>query len=78
VGVRASDALLGRLRAAADESAEARAATMEIVTWLRARVHGFVVTTLHGASASAEMIWAALRAGTGDNAAAKPVGQGAR
>jgi homocysteine S-methyltransferase len=60
IGVRASEALLDRLKQATDELAEARTVTAEIVTWLRSRVDGLVITTLHGAGTSAEAVWRVL------------------
>jgi homocysteine S-methyltransferase len=78
VGVRASEALLHRLRTASDESAEAQLATREIVTWLRQRVQGLVVTTLHGASSSVDMIWAALEPTSAPAETARAASQGAR
>jgi homocysteine S-methyltransferase len=56
VGVRASDDLLTRLRAAADEAAEAAAITSEIIAWLRARTQGLVFTWLHGSPQSVERL----------------------
>jgi 5,10-methylenetetrahydrofolate reductase len=54
VGVRASDALLDRLRRASDPHAEADVATAEIMDWLRHRADGVVLTWLHGSAATAE------------------------
>jgi 5,10-methylenetetrahydrofolate reductase len=54
VGVRASDAILDRLRRASDPSAEAAAVTSEVISWLRAHVQGLVLTWLHGSAATAE------------------------
>jgi homocysteine S-methyltransferase len=54
VGVRASEAILDRLRRTADPSAEAAAVTAEIIAWLRGRVQGLVLTWLHGSAATAE------------------------
>jgi homocysteine S-methyltransferase len=54
VGVRASEALLARLRQAADPSKEAAAVTDEIIAWLRGRVQGLVLTWVHGSAATAE------------------------
>ncbi len=54
VGVRASEAILDRLRRAADPSIEAAAVTTEIVAWLRGQVQGLVLTWLHGSAATAE------------------------
>jgi homocysteine S-methyltransferase len=56
VGVRAAESVLERLRAAADEAAEARTITAEIVARLRERVQGLVVTVLHGSAAAAEQL----------------------
>jgi homocysteine S-methyltransferase len=57
VGVRASEQILARLRAAEDDAAEARAVTAEIVSWLRGRTQGLVVTTVHGSAATADALW---------------------
>jgi homocysteine S-methyltransferase len=54
VGVRASDALLERLRAAEDPAVEAAAVTSELIAWLRTRVQGLVLTWVHGSAANAE------------------------
>lgn len=59
-GVRVPEALLERLRAAADPAAEALAATIEIVRWLRTRVQGVQITTLHGSAETAERLLAAM------------------
>jgi homocysteine S-methyltransferase len=56
VGVRAADWVFARLRRAADEAAEARAITAEIVARLRERVQGLVVTVLHGSPVAAEQL----------------------
>ncbi|ODS56160.1 MAG: hypothetical protein ABS36_07025 [Acidobacteria bacterium SCN 69-37] len=63
VGVRASEAILDRLRRAADPAAEAAAVTTEIMAWLRGRVQGLVLTWLHGSAATAEQ--RIMDAGTG-------------
>ena len=64
IGVRIPDAMFDRLRAAADERAEAEAITVEIARWLRPRVQGLQITTVHGASHTAEQLLHALgRAG---------------
>jgi homocysteine S-methyltransferase len=60
VGVRASDAILDRLRRASDDAAEARAVTAEIVARLRGQVQGLVVTVLHGSTVVAEELLGAL------------------
>ncbi len=54
VGARASDDLLQRLRSAADPAREAGVVTSEIVSWLRGRVQGLVLTWLHGTAATAQ------------------------
>jgi methionine synthase I (cobalamin-dependent)/5,10-methylenetetrahydrofolate reductase len=58
VGARASADLLERLRRATDQSAEATAVTSEIISWLRSRVDGLVLTWLYGSPATAEQ-WVA-------------------
>jgi homocysteine S-methyltransferase len=65
VGVRVPDAVMDRLRAAADPAAEGRAITREVIEALRSRVHGIQVTTLHGTPDSAERLLAALAADGG-------------
>ncbi|MFO7303161.1 MAG: bifunctional homocysteine S-methyltransferase/methylenetetrahydrofolate reductase [Acidobacteriota bacterium] len=62
VGVRASAAILDRLRRADDQAAAAADVTSEIVSWLRGRVDGLVITWLYGSAATAER-WVA-EAGT--------------
>ncbi len=62
VGVRASDTIMRRLRAATDDAAEAREVTAEIVAWLRTRVQGLVLSTLHGSPAPAEQLLSDLGA----------------
>jgi homocysteine S-methyltransferase len=61
VGVRASDALLGRLRDATDQAAEAGRVTAEIIEWLRERADGLVCTWLHGTPDTAERVLDAVR-----------------
>ena len=73
VGVRASEAILDRLRRAADPSTEAAAVTAEIMAWLRGHVQGLVLTWLHGSATTAER-WVAE---PGDNARARPALHGA-
>jgi homocysteine S-methyltransferase len=60
IGVHVPNALLDRLRAAADPAADAMAATIEIAGWLRERVQGLQVTALHGTPETAERLLAAL------------------
>ncbi|HWB15250.1 MAG TPA: bifunctional homocysteine S-methyltransferase/methylenetetrahydrofolate reductase [Vicinamibacterales bacterium] len=55
-GVRVSDATLARLNAARDEAEEAMRMTIEIVTWLYARVQGLHVTSFHGSPRTAERL----------------------
>ncbi|MEO8484205.1 MAG: methylenetetrahydrofolate reductase, partial [Acidobacteriota bacterium] len=61
VGVRASDAVLARLREAGDQGAEAGRVTVEIIEWLRERADGLVCTWLHGTSDTAERVLDAVR-----------------
>ncbi len=61
VGVRAPEALLDRLRQAADQAAEAAAVTAEIVDGLRTCVDGVMLTWLHGVSRTAEQRLEAVR-----------------
>ncbi len=55
-GVKLSDALLDRLKAADDEAEEALAATLDIIARLRDRVAGIQVTSFHGSAATAERL----------------------
>jgi len=56
IGVRVSDATLGRLRAARDDEDEAAVMTAEIVGWLKARAQGIVITWLHGSPSTVERL----------------------
>ena len=60
IGVRVADQLLARLRAARDEEREASVATAEIVSWLKTRAQGVVITWLHGSTATAERLLPAV------------------
>jgi homocysteine S-methyltransferase len=55
-GVRVSEAALARLGAARDEAEEAMRMTIEIVTWLYARVQGLHITSFHGSAATTERL----------------------
>jgi 5,10-methylenetetrahydrofolate reductase len=55
-GVRVSEALLDRLRRAADERTEALEATLETIEWLRTRVAGVQITSFHGSAETAERL----------------------
>jgi homocysteine S-methyltransferase len=59
VGVRIPDPLLARLRAS-DEAAEAMRITLEIANWLRTRVAGLAITSLHGRPETTERLLGAL------------------
>jgi hypothetical protein len=54
--VRVPEAALARLAAAPDEAEEAMRMTMEIVTWLYARVQGVHVTSFHGSPGTTERL----------------------
>ena len=56
VGVRVGEALLDRLRRAADPAAEALAVTVEIARALRDRVHGIQITSVHGSPETTERL----------------------
>jgi homocysteine S-methyltransferase len=71
VGVHVPNSLLDRLRSSADATADAMAATLEIAEWLRARVQGIQVTSLHGSSGTAERLLAAIGVARGA-AASRP------
>jgi homocysteine S-methyltransferase len=58
LGVRVPDALLDRLRAAADPAAEALDASCAIVRGLRSRVQGVQITSFHGSPATTERLLA--------------------
>jgi homocysteine S-methyltransferase len=53
VGVPVAESVLDRLANAVDPAAEGRAVSLEIVEWLRPRVQGVQITSLHGTIASA-------------------------
>jgi homocysteine S-methyltransferase len=55
-GVRVSEAALARLGAAEDEAEEAMRMTIEIATWLYARVQGLHVTSFHGSPRTTERL----------------------
>jgi homocysteine S-methyltransferase len=61
-GVRMPAAILDRLRAASDTSAEGLAVTSEIIQALRGRVQGVHVTGLHGSTAAVERLLNGLSA----------------
>ena len=73
-GVRVADAVMERLRGAADQAAEAFSVTVEIARWLRSRVDGLQVTALHGSAATAERLLAEL----GRTLLGRPETQGAQ
>jgi homocysteine S-methyltransferase len=73
-GVRVADSVFTRLRAAPDEAAEAHRVTVEIAEWLRSRVDGLQVTSLHGSAAAAERLLAEL----GRTLLGRPETQGAQ
>jgi hypothetical protein len=58
--VKASEALLDRLKEAENEAEEALEATLELIEWLRGRVAGIQVTTFHGSAMTAERLLARL------------------
>jgi homocysteine S-methyltransferase len=62
VGVRVPDTMLERLRQAKDETAEALTVALEIADWMRGRVNGVHVTSLHGTAETAERLLGALAA----------------
>lgn len=55
-GVKVSQALLDRLKAAESEEQEALEATLEMIASLRGRVAGIQVTTFHGSALTAERL----------------------
>ena len=61
VGVRMPDALLDRLRGAADEHAEALAVSIEIANRLRPLVQGLQITTVHASPETAVRLLGELR-----------------
>ena len=62
-GVKVPEALFERLRQAGDEQTEALAITLELSQWLRSRVSGVQVTSVHGSPATAERVLQQLVAG---------------
>ncbi len=62
-GVRVGEALLDRLKSAADEAEAALEATLEIIAWLRERVAGVQITTFHASPQTAEQLLRRLFAG---------------
>jgi homocysteine S-methyltransferase len=59
-GVKVADAMLDRLRHAADPRAEALHVTREIAAGLRERVQGVQITSLHGSTDTAERVLSEL------------------
>jgi methionine synthase I (cobalamin-dependent)/5,10-methylenetetrahydrofolate reductase len=53
LGVPVASTVFERLRGAADAGAEGRKLSLEVVDWLRSRVEGIHITSLHGSAASA-------------------------
>jgi len=70
VGVKMTDQLLDRLRQSRNDAAEALAVTVELAAWLRTRVDGLQITTVHGSPQVAERLLEAL-AGQGGRQAMK-------
>jgi 5,10-methylenetetrahydrofolate reductase len=62
LGVPVASAVLERLRSAADAGVEGRRLSLEIVDWLRSRVEGVQITSLHGSAVSALALVRELRA----------------
>src|SRR5579864_3648966 len=63
LGVPVAPAVFERLRHATDAGAEGRRLSLEIVDWLRSRVEGVHVTSLHGSPVSALALIRELVAG---------------
>lgn len=63
VGVPVADSVFDALRQAADPGTAGRELSLEIVGWLRSRVQGVQITSLHGSTASALALITALRRG---------------
>jgi homocysteine S-methyltransferase len=61
VGVRVNEALLDRLRAAADPAAAALAITLELARRLRELVQGIQITSVHGSPETTERLLTELR-----------------
>ena len=70
-GVKVSQALLDRLKAAESEEQEALEATLEMIASLRGRVAGIQVTTFHGSAKTAEQLLQRLFGGKMPRKAAK-------
>jgi homocysteine S-methyltransferase len=56
IGARVPESLLDRLRRASDPAAEAASAMIEVAIWLRPRVQGIQITTVHGSAQTAERL----------------------
>ena len=63
LGVPVATAVFERLRSATDAGAEGRTLSLEIVDWLRSRVEGVHITSLHGSAVSALALIRELVAG---------------
>jgi homocysteine S-methyltransferase len=72
IGVRMPDHVLDRLRQSKNDAAEAMAVTVELATWLRTRVDGLQITTVHGTPQVAERLLELLAEGGGRTALKEP------
>ena len=72
VGVKMPDHVLDRLRQSRNDAAEALAVTVELAQWLRTRVDGLQITTVHGTPQTAERLLDALSGESGRKAVKEP------
>ena len=72
VGVRMPDGVLDRLRQSKQDAVEALAVTAELARWLRTRVDGLQITTVHGTPHTAERLLELLAEDSGRPAVKEP------
>jgi homocysteine S-methyltransferase len=72
IGVRMPDDILDRLRQSKNDVAEAMAVTVELAGWLRTRVDGLQITTVHGTPQVAERLLEVLADDAGRKAVKEP------
>jgi hypothetical protein len=72
IGVKIPDEMLDRLRQSKNDVAEAMAVTVELARWLRTRVDGLQITTVHGTPHAAERLLEVLSGDAGRKAVKEP------
>ena len=72
VGVKMPDQTLERLRQSKNDATEALAITAELARWLRGRVDGLLVTTVHGTPQTAERLLEVIADDAGRAAVKEP------